>query len=232
VITQKADVLVIVPHPDDAEFGAAGTVAKLVRGGKIVVYIICTMGDKGTSDRQMKPEKLAEIRQAEQRAAAEILGVSDVIFLGYHDQELEYTAELRKQLVRLIRQYSPQTLITIDPYQRYLWWHRDHRVCGEVTMDAIFPYARDHLAYPDMLEEGLEPHKVTELLLMNSENINYRVDITEVYDIKMAALAAHQSQMAGMTQERIEWLRQRFREIARDEEYELGEGFHRVDMWW
>ena len=231
-MVKKADVLVIVPHPDDAEFGAAGTVAKLVRSDKRVVYIICTNGDKGTSDRQMQPEKLSEVRQAEQRAAAKILGVSEVIFMGYHDQELEYTPEFRKQLVRLIRQYRPQTVITVDPYQRYLWWHRDHRICGEVAMDAIFPYARDHLAYPDLLEEGLEPHKVIELLLMNSESINYRVDITEVYDIKMAAVAAHKSQMAGMTQERIEWLRQRFREIARDEEYELGEGFHRVDMWW
>jgi len=231
-MVEKADVLVIVPHPDDAEFGAAGTVAKFVKSGKKVAYVICTQGDKGSSDREMKPEKLAEIRQAEQRAAAKILGVSDVLFLSYHDQELEYKPEFRKQLVRLIRQYRPQTVITIDPYQRYLWWHRDHRICGEVTMDAIFPYARDHMAYPDMLEEGLEPHKVTELLLTNPDKINYRVDITDFYDTKLAAIAAHKSQVAEITPERLERFRKRFTEIAKDEDYELGEGFHRVDMWW
>jgi len=231
-MVKQADVLVIVPHPDDAEFGAAGAVARLVKSGKTAAYVVCTKGDKGTSDRQMAPDKLAEIRQAEQREAARILGVSDVVFLGYPDQQLEYTLELRKQLVRLIRQYRPQTVFTVDPYQRYFWWHRDHRICGEVTMDAIFPYARDHLAYPDLLDEGLEPHKVTELLLMNAEEINYRVDITEVWDAKLAALMAHKSQMEEMPAERLEMFKQWSRELAKDEDYELGEGFHRIDMWW
>lgn len=231
-MVKQAPVMVITPHPDDAEFGAAGTVAGLVQSGQDAVYVICTNGDKGTSDRQMKPETLAEIRQQEQRAAAETLGVREVIFLGYSDQALEYTDELRKRLVRLIRMYRPQTVMTVDPYQRYFWWHRDHRICGEAVMDAIFPFARDHLAYPELLEEGLEPHKVTELLLFNAEQPNYRVDITDTFDLKMAALACHKSQLAEFAPEMGERLRQWSEEMAKGEEFALAEAFHRVEMWW
>jgi LmbE family N-acetylglucosaminyl deacetylase len=155
-VTIEADVLVISPHPDDAEYGVAGTVARWTREGKQVVYIICTNGDKGTSDADMKPQDLVEIRKKEQLAAADVLGVSEVIFLGLPDQGLEETPKFRKQIVRLIRQYRPQIVVTADPYRRYIW-HRDHRIAGQVVLDAVFPYARDHLAYPDLLEEGLLP---------------------------------------------------------------------------
>ncbi len=225
-------VMVVTPHPDDAEFGAAGTVACLVKDDKDVVYVICTNGNKGTSDRQTKPEDLARTRQQEQRAAAETLGVKEVIFLGYPDQELEYTPELRKQLVRLIRTYRPETVITVDPYTRYFWWHHDHRVCGQAVMDAIFPYARDHLAYPDLLEEGLGPHKVNEILLFNTEEPDYRVNITDTLDTKLAALRCHRSQTGAFGQELEKRMRQWAQENAREEEYELAEAFHRIDMWW
>jgi len=231
-VTEPADVLVITPHPDDAEFGVAGTVAKWTREGKQVVYVVCTNGNKGTSDPDVKPETLAEIRQNEQRAAAEILGVREVVFLENQDQGLEDTPEFRKQIVRMIRRYRPQTVVTADPYRRYIW-HRDHRIAGQVTIDAVFPYARDHLAFSDLLEEGLQPHKVKEMLFWASENINFRSDITATFDLKLAALRCHESQMKEMRFSDLEeWLRKRCRDLAEGENFELAEAFHREEIFW
>ena len=229
-MTKKADVLVITPHPDDAEFGVAGTVVHWVQEGKKVVFVVTTNGDKGTSDRDMKPEKLAEIRQQEQLAAARVLGVSGVEFLGYPDQGLEDTPQLRKDLVRLIRTYQPDTVVTVDPYRRYLF-HRDHRVTGQAVLDAVFPYARDHLAYPELLDEGYEPHKVRELLLWGAENPNYRTDITGTFEFKIAALACHVSQVGGERSKRLEQsLRKRAAQLAEGEPFELAEVFHRIEI--
>jgi len=226
---KPADVMVVTPHPDDAEFGVAGTVVRWVREGKEVIYVVCTNGDKGTSDPNMKPEQLAIIREEEQLAAARLLGVREVIFLRHPDQSLEDTPEFRKELVRLIRMYRPYTVVTADPYRRYLW-HRDHRITSQVTLDAIFPYARDLYSYPDLIEEGLEPHKVREVLLWGSEDSDYRSDITNTFDIKLAALRCHQSQV-GSSPEIEVWLRDRARQMAEGEDYELAEAFHRVEIW-
>ena len=125
-MTIKVDVLVISPHPDDAEYGVAGTVARWTREGKKVVYVVCTNGDKGTTNPDMKPEDLVEIRKKEQLAAADVLGVSEVIFLGLPDQGLEETPQFRKQIVRLIRQYRPEIVVTADPYRRYSWCLAGH----------------------------------------------------------------------------------------------------------
>ena len=231
-MTEPADVLVVTPHPDDAEFGVAGTVAKWTQAGKQVVYVVCTNGNKGTSDPDVKPEELAEIRQNEQRAAAEVLGVREVVFLENQDQGLEDTPEFRKQIVRMIRRYRPQTVVTADPYRRYIW-HRDHRIAGQVTIDAVFPYARDHLAFPDLLEEGLQPHKVKEMLFWAAENINFRSDITATFDLKLAALRCHASQMKEMRFSDLEeWLRKRCRDLAEGENFELAEAFHREEIFW
>jgi LmbE family N-acetylglucosaminyl deacetylase len=169
LIPAKVDVLVIMPHPDDAEFGCAGTVARWTAEGKSVVYVLLTNGDKGTSDRSLTPDKLADVRQIEQREAAKVLGVSEVVYLGYPDQGLEDSPELRKDIVRQIRLFRPDTVVTLDPYRRYVW-HRDHRIAGQVVLDAVFPYARDFLAYPDLMAEGLEPHKVKEMYFTASED--------------------------------------------------------------
>ena len=232
-MTTAVDVMVITAHPDDAEFGVAGTVARWTREGKQVVYVVCTNGNKGTSDRSLKPEDLAKIRQREQEAAAKTLGVQEVVFLGYHDQELEDTPEFRKQLVRLIRMYRPKIVVTSDPYRRYLW-HRDHRIAGQVALDAVFPYARDHLAYPDLLEEGLEPHNVEEIWFWAADDINHRSDITDTFDVKLTALRCHQSQVAGFPNPANleEWLKKRCKDIAEGEDFELAEGFHRVEIGW
>jgi LmbE family N-acetylglucosaminyl deacetylase len=231
-VTEKADVVVVTPHPDDAEFGVAGTVARWTRQEKQVVYVVCTNGNKGTSDPNMKPEQLAETRQDEQRAAADVLGVREVVFLDNPDQELEDTPEFRKQIVRIIRQYRPETVVTADPYRRYIW-HRDHRIVGQVTIDAVFPYARDHLAYPELLEENLQPHKVKEMLFWASENINYLSDITDTFDLKLTALRCHASQVSSMKVSDLkDWLRQRCKDLAEGEDFDLAEAFHREEIIW
>jgi LmbE family N-acetylglucosaminyl deacetylase len=229
---KRAQVLVVTPHPDDAEYGVAGTVARWTGEDKEVVYVVCTNGDKGTSDTNMRPDELAKIREEEQSAAARVLGVKEVIYLRHADQGLEDTPEFRKELVRLIRMYRPMTVVSADPYRRYIW-HRDHRITGWVTLDAVFPYARDHLSYPDLLEEGLSPHKVSEILLWASEDANYRVDITKTFHLKLAALRCHRSQVRHLSPKKLEKrLRERHEEMARGEDFQLAEAFHRVEIWW
>jgi LmbE family N-acetylglucosaminyl deacetylase len=220
-------LMVIAPHPDDSEFGVAGTVARLTEEGKKVVYVICTNGNKGSSDRKMTPEKLAGIREKEQRAAAEILGVNEVVFLGFPDQGLEDCDGFRKALVRVIRQYKPRIIATSDPYQKYMS-HRDHRIAGQVTADAVYPYARDHMAYPDLLQEGLEPHKVREIWFWGTDDPNYRFDITDTLELKFKALACHKSQV-DVTPQMKERLTNFARINAINEKFQLAEAFHRVE---
>jgi len=230
--SKPAQVMVVTPHPDDAEYGVAGTVARWISDGKEVVYVVCTNGEKGTSDVNMKPGKLVRIREEEQTAAARSLGVREVIFLGHPDQGLEDTPEFREELVRLIRMYRPETVVTADPYRRYVW-HRDHRITGQVTLDAVFPYARDHLSYPDLMKEGLHPHKVREILFWASEDVNYRSNITATFHLKLAALRCHKSQVGHIPpQELEERLRQRHKTMAEGEDFHLAEAFHRVEIVW
>jgi LmbE family N-acetylglucosaminyl deacetylase len=232
VATKPAQIMVVTPHPDDAEYGVAGTVARWAREGKEIVYVVCTSGDKGTSDANMKPEEVAKTREQEQLAAAKLLGVREVIFLRHPDQSLEDTPEFRKELVRLIRMYRPETVVTADPHRRYIW-HRDHRITGRVTLDAVFPFARDRLSYPDLLAEGLQPHYVRDVLLWASEDPNYRSDITDTFDIKVAALRCHKSQIGQHPSPEMEkWLRQRHEMMAEGEDFELAEAFHRAEILW
>jgi len=230
----KADILVITPHPDDAEFGSSGTVAKLTSQGKKVVYVVVTNGEKGTDDRNVRPEDLVKIREREQLAAADLLGVREVVFLGYPDQEIDDTPELRKDIVRQIRIFMPEIIISSDPYRRY-FWHRDHRIVGQVVLDAVFPYARDLWSYPDLLEEGLKPHKVKEVWLWapDEKDINFRSDITDTFDLKVKALRCHESQIKNSIIPELEkWLCTRAQDSAQGEAFKLAEAFHRVDIWW
>lgn len=219
-MVKPAFAMVVTPHPDDAEYGIAGTVARWVKESKDVVYVVCTNGDKGTSDINVRPEVLAKIREKEQLDAAKVLGVREVIPLRHPDQGLEDTYEFRKQLVRLIRMYRPDIVATTDPYLRYMW-HRDHRIAGQVVLDAVFPYARDFLAYPDLMLDGLQPHKVKEILLWSmllfwdSQEINYRSDITDTIDLKIAALRCHKSQIGHLPSPDLEnLLRQQHEAMA------------------
>ncbi|MGI2336599.1 MAG: PIG-L deacetylase family protein [Dehalogenimonas sp.] len=228
----QADVLVIMAHPDDPEFSSGGTIARLSAEGKRVVYVICTAGDKGTDDRDMTPARLVAIRMEEQRAAAAALGVAEVVFLGHPDQGLEATAELRKELVRLLRLYRPRLVITHSPYQRYIWWHRDHRQCGEAVMDAVFPYSRDHLAYPDLLAGGYEPHKVDEVWLAGAEDADYRSDIEGFFDRKVEAIKCHSSQIGGEFVARLDRIKARASAAAEGEQFLLAESFKKIEIPW
>lgn len=222
--------MVVSAHPDDAEFGCAGSVAKWTREGRRVVYIVCTSGEKGTDNPDITSEQLAKIREKEQQDAAAVLGVSDVVFLRYPDQALEDTPNFRKAIVKQIRKYQPETVVTSDPYRRYIW-HRDHRITGQVTLDATFPYARNLPAYPDLIEEGLMPHKVKKILLFGSEDVNLRIDITETFDLKLAALRCHKSQIDQLGIPNLEkWLWQHCRKMAEGADFMIAEAFHQVEI--
>src|SRR5688572_30977714 len=163
-------VMVITAHPDDSEFGAGGTVAKFVKEGREVAYCIVTNGNKGSSDRTMTPERLAVIRAEEQRNAARVLGVERVSFLGYPDGEVEDTRDLRRDVSREIRRFRPDLVICQNPNRTYNLGasHRDHRTVGGVVLDCVYPLARDHLAFPELLPE-VEPQKVRALYDMQCE---------------------------------------------------------------
>lgn len=192
-------VLAVGAHPDDIDFGASGALAKWVKAGAEVHYLVITDGSKGSNDPDTTSAELVSMREREQRAAADVLGAGSVHFFGYEDGHLEVTQKLKKQIVQLIRTIKPDTVITMDPTMTYVADfgfinHPDHRAAGQATMDAVFPLARDHLNYPDLLEVGLQSHNVAHLLLINLERHNFCVDITDTLDMKLAVLKQHTSQ--------------------------------------
>lgn len=191
-------VLGVAAHPDDLDFHMGGSVAAWTKQGVTVYYLILTNGNKGASD-DTSPEELLKQRQAEQRQAADILGVKEVFFCDYNDCELHCDDNVKCDIARIIRKVNPDVVMTIDPTMVYnaeygIVNHTDHRAAGQATIDAVYPLARDHLAFPMLIEEGLEPHKVSTLLLSNFDKNNYCVDITATLDLKLKALAAHNSQ--------------------------------------
>jgi LmbE family N-acetylglucosaminyl deacetylase len=222
--------LVVFAHPDDAEFGCAGTVARWAREGTYVVYVAATSGDHGTNDRSLTPERLAAIREEEQVAAARVLGVREVVFLRYPDGGLEDTKDLRGKIVREIRRVRPDVVLTSEPFPRRRFSHRDHRIIGLVTMDACFPYARDHLYYPEHLQEGLETHKVTAVLFWGPEEADVFSDITQTLDVKLRALSCHKSQFndfAGVAERVQGWARLQ----GQAAEVPYAEAFRKVEFW-
>jgi len=191
-------VLVVLAHPDDPEFFCGGTVARWALEGREIHYCLMTRGDKGADDPGVDPAALAETREREQRAAANVLGVHSVEFLNYEDGNLVADFETRKDVVRVIRTVRPDIVITCDPTNVFGQFinHVDHRMTGQVTLDAIYPAARSALYYPDLYEkEGLEPHKVHELYIAGPVNPNLVIDVTDFMDKKLTALAEHRSQI-------------------------------------
>ncbi len=192
-------VLVIGAHPDDVDFGCAGTMAKWAKEGAEIFYAICTSGEKGTDDPTVTHLALARIREREQRAAAEIVGVKEVIFLRKPDGELHYSLEFRGELVRVIRQVRPAILFTHDPANRAFdnqyAFHSDHRVVGELTFDAAYPAALNRNFFPGHLAEGLNPHAVSEMYFFAASQPDVWVDIASTMEIKIKALRCHVSQI-------------------------------------
>ena len=196
--TPPERAMVIAAHPDDIEFVVAGTAAKWARAGTVLEYVLATSGDAGSHVPGITREQVARIREEEQRAAAKTAGVDQVIFLGYHDGEVEPTLALRRDLVREIRRFRPDVIICYDPTRllvgdRYIN-HPDHRAVGQAALDAIAPAAEMPLAFAELRREGLEPHRVKEVLVFATANPDTWIDITGTIDLKIEALHQHASQ--------------------------------------
>jgi LmbE family N-acetylglucosaminyl deacetylase len=221
--------LVIAAHPDDGDFGAAGYTWQLAQQGWDVHFLVCTNGAKGTSDRSMGRERLIALRREEQREACRRMGARGVAFLDSEDGELVYDRAFLEQLVRYIRLLRPHTVLTHDPtdiiVRDSFINHPDHRATGTAVLDAVYPTARDHLNFPEHLEQGLEPHKVREVLLWGSNHPNFDVDITPDVDRKIEALTAHVTQFADR-QDFIDFVRERWK--AEDGRYL--EQFRRIHL--
>jgi len=230
-------VLGIAAHPDDIDYTAAGTMAAFAKQGAAVYYLILTDGGNGSEDRTMTSEKLRDIRRDEQRAAAKIVGARDVFFLDYPDGALENTLAVKRDIVKIIRQVQPDGVIGIDPSVLYaapykLVNHPDHLAAGMATLAAVYPLARDHMTFPELLQQGFEPHNTKTLLLLSfdldPERANYATDISETLDTKFGAIAAHTSQFNS------EALRPNLTDMAskagKKFGYTYAEPFVRIDM--
>jgi LmbE family N-acetylglucosaminyl deacetylase len=228
-MTEVRRILVVVAHPDDAEFGCGGSVARWVQEGREVFYCLATNGNRGSDDPGMTPERLAGIREAEQRAAARTLGVTDVSFLGYPDGELEDTREARRDVVRAIRRVRPDRIVTQNPFPSLNPYsgHRDHRHAGRLALDAVYPYARDRLHFPELLAEGWEPHKVREVYLVGHDDPDTVLDITGTMDRKLDALRCHASQLRDFAA--VEGrVRERAADLGKPHGYTYAEAFRAI----
>jgi LmbE family N-acetylglucosaminyl deacetylase len=199
IVTEVPDrAMVVFAHPDDAEIGSGGVIGRWVAAGCEVTYVLCTNGQAGTADRSLTPEQLVAKRAAEQRAAADFMGVKHVVMLGHPDGGLEDTREFLGHVVHAIRKHRPHTVFVHDPHRMKGFQHRDHRKAGIVTTDAVYPYARDHLHFPEHITvDGLETHKVRELWYWGMDEPDVIVDVTDSIDRQIAALVRHESQMPG-----------------------------------
>ncbi len=225
-------VMVVMAHPDDAEFTVAGTVAKWTQEGHEVIYVICTDGSRGSNDPGMPPEHLAPIREAEQRAAAQVLGVKETVFLGYEDGTLQPTLELRRDITRAIRRYRPDIVVCADPTRRYhdnYLNHPDHRAAADAALDAVFPSARTRWIFPELLKEGLEPHTVKEVYIIGPRSPDLWVDISQTIDFKIAALKKHESQV-GDWDDLEEFIKGWNEETGRERGMAYAEAFKRIEL--
>ncbi len=231
-MTQPASdhtALVIAAHPDDGDFGCAGHVAQLARDDWEVTFLVCTNGAKGTEDRTMSRERLVALRREEQHEACRRMGAREVLFLDNEDGELVYDRTFLESIVRAIRSVRPHTVFTHDPTDIIIRDsfinHPDHRATGTAALDAVYPTARDHLNFPEHLEQGLEPHKVRRVLLWGSNRPNFDVDITEDVDIKIHALTAHVTQF-GNREDFVNFSREHWK----DDNGRYVEQFRKIDL--
>ena len=219
--------MVVVAHADDAEYGVAGTVAKWVKEGKEVTYLIVTDCSRGTDDPNFLPAELSKVRKKEQRAAADRLGVKEVVYLDYQDGTIQHTLDLRRDIVRQIRKYRPHIVITMDPTRRWLGQsyinHPDHVATSDATLAAVFPAARDYWNFHELIGEGLMPHKVAEVYLYAAEAPDVWIDIGDTIEDKIAALKEHRSQVGDS--DVGEGIRSWARNTAEGKEMEYAESF-------
>ena len=227
--TADGRAMFVAAHPDDPDFLAGGTVARLVKEGRELTYVIVTNGNKGSSDPGVTPEQLVAIREAEQRRAARTLGVGHVQFLGYEDGEIEDTRELRRDVTREIRRWRPDLIITLNPhrtYNNFPGWHRDHRITGRVVLDCVYPLARDYLAFPELVPE-FEPHKVSEVYTIQWEHPRLVIDITDTMELKLEAIRCHASQIADFEAVEVR-MRNRAAILGKEKTLSYAEGFDHI----
>ena len=226
-------VLVVAAHPDDIEFAAAGTVARWASEGASVRYLLVTRGDKGSDDPDADTAELTAVREREQRDAGTEIGVEDVDFLDEPDGQVEPSLPLRERITLAIRESRPEIVMTHDPTVLFVnneWVnHPDHRAVGQVTVDAVFPTARDPLNFRHHLDAGLAPWKVGELYLWSTNEANQIVDIGATLDAKIAALGRHASQFRSFP-DVARWVRRRSEELGERAGYRAAEGFRRVTL--
>lgn len=228
LITPLERALVVISHPDDGEFGAGPTIASLTAAGVRVDYVVTTDGSKGTEDPDVMPEQLSETRMTEQRAAADILGVRDIVHLDYPDGYLTPSLDLRRDITRQIRRFRPDLVITQNPQRRldhnpYIG-HPDHLATGEATLASVYPAARDHLNFPELWrDEGLEPWKVRQVLLTGVEEPNLWIDVADTFETGLASILAHTSQVKREDVE--ERMRERARLIGEPQGIGLAQAF-------
>jgi len=218
---EQPRVLAIAAHPDDADISSGGTIARWAREGHSVHYVLCTSGNRGSGDPEMTPERLGEIREAEQRAAAKILGVADLTFLRHEDCALEETLAFRRELSGLIRTLRPSVLMTHDPWARYRI-HPDHRAVGFTALAAIVT------AGNQMLREGPPPHTVGQVYLFQTDNADFWVDITDTFALKLQAIREHRSQTTHSGEEMMKRVREWAETAGKEAGVPLAEGFKSV----
>jgi len=222
-------ILGVAAHPDDLDVTAGGTLAHFAAQGAEIHYLVLTDGSKGSEDPLMTPEQLVEIRHKEQQEALALVGGKSIAFLDYPDGELEVTLELKKEIVKAIRLVKPDMVITMDPtviYSAEAGYinHPDHRAAGQATLDAVFPLARDRLAFPEL---GSEPHKVATVLLARFEDGTFTIDITDSFETKSKMVQLHSSQFGT---DEPTWLRDLAIRHGEQAGYELGESFIKLDI--
>ncbi|MEI7556423.1 PIG-L deacetylase family protein [Candidatus Chlorohelix sp.] len=223
--------LVVGAHPDDAEFGCAGTVAKWTRAGCEIHYLMLTSGDKGSEDLEADLVELRQIREQEQLEAAKLLGVAGCTFLHLSDGEVVNNLELRGLIVREIRRFKPEVIFTWDPLTRLYRMHPDHRACGQATLDAAFPAAMMPHSYPEHLrKEGLSVHRTKRLLLFGTDDPDYVSDISQTLELKFEAMGKHPSQFSIDNPAFIERMTKRAQNAAKEQPFEFGEGFKLVQL--
>lgn len=227
-------ILVITAHPDDVDFGVAGSVATWTDAGVDVTYCIVTDGDAGGFDLDISRSEMAQLRRTEQTTAAKHVGVTELVFLGYPDGRVEATLDLRRDLSRVIRQVRPQRVVSMSPernYERIYASHPDHLAVGEATLCSVYPDARNPFAHPELLEEELEAWTVPEIWMAPTAKPNVFVDTTDVIDRKMDALRSHVSQHPDpdRLEEMIRGWGAMVAQVGGLPEGHLAEGFQRID---
>lgn len=220
--------MVIAAHPDDMEFGCGGTIAKLVAQGVEIRLVLLTSGDKGSHDPAVRPGQLATIREREQRAAAEVLGLCEVIFLRYADGVLENSLSLRAQLAHLIRRHKPHLVFAIDPWKTYQL-HPDHRAAGYAALDAIYA-AREWNIFAEQLFGDEEPWRVSEVRLFWTDNADYFEDVGETIGKRIEALTKHVTQVGHRLDKLDESIRSRAQRIGEKAKLEYAEEFKRIEF--